>query len=278
MNTTTKQPVLFWDDLKKRFNRGPIILNKALKKCFKTKRSVTINGVETTIIKPVKRNYRLTLSLLNHPKAIDSFKDFCAEEGVLLNPKQKREGMLGATELYQQYSYPYAFFNKMLRSCYQERKTFEAYGKETPLVEMCLSGSQQILALNESKQALEIFKNVCASQNTPLICIKKQQGMLSASDLSKIYQKPTSVFHDLLQKCFDQKITFRVNGEQKPLVQEVKSGSVMILATNQHQEALPHLLRFAASNGILLKKTTKHEKSPDEFLTTVQKRLTRTEK
>lgn len=277
MNTITKKnEFLFLDDLKTRFMRGDTILKKALKKCYTKKRSIEINGVQTPIIQPIKKNYRLTLSLLNDPEAIQSFKDFCAEEGILLNPKQKRKGMLSATDLYQQYSYPHAFFNQVLLSCYKKGTSFQANGKETPLVEMCLSGSQQILALNEHKQALEMFKKVCATQNTPLLLLKKQAGMLSAVDLGEMFQQSYDKMQDLLQKCLDENITFKADGEEKPLVQEVKSANVMILVTHPHKDALPHLMRVAAQNGILLKKAMKFDKSSDEFLAAIKEKLART--
>ncbi len=264
---------LFLDDLKKCFNRGESILKKALKKCYAEKRNVTIKGVETLVVKPIKKNNRLSLSLLNHPKAIQSFKDFCFDEGILLNPKPKREGMLSAMDLFQQYSCPYAFFNKVLLSCYKEGKSFQANGEETPLVEMCLSGSQQILALNEDRQALEIFKSICAEKNTPLVIMKKQEGMLSAVDLSKLYNKPADVFMNLLQKCFDEDIHFSNGHETLPLVQQVKSGGIQILATNKDKDALSHFIRYAASNGILLKKTTKARASTEDFFKIIREKV-----
>lgn len=272
MKNTTNE-FLFLDDLKKCFNRGETVLRKALKKCYAEKRSISIDGVQTLIVKPYKKNLHLSLSLLNNPQAIQSFKDFCADEGILLNPKPKREGMLSAMDLFQQYSYPYAFFNQVLLSCYKEGKSFQANGENTPLVEMCLSGSQQVLALNEDKQALEIFKSVCAENNTPLVSIKKQEGMLSAVDLSRLYNKPVSVFADLLQKCFDEDIRFAVAHEMQPLVQKVKSGNVQILATNKDKDALNHFIRYAASNGILLKTSTKTRSSTEDFFKIIREKI-----
>ncbi|MBO7243914.1 MAG: hypothetical protein J6V53_01350 [Alphaproteobacteria bacterium] len=270
---STPSEFLFTDDLKKLFHRGEIILKKALKKCHTDKRSIKINGVSTMIVKPVTKNARLTLCLLNHPDAIKEFKKFCFEENILLNPKFKREGMLGAADLYQQYAYPYTFFNQILFSCYKEGKSFQANGRETPLVEMCLSGSQQILALNESKQALEIFKSVCAEQNTPLLSIKKQEGMLSATDLSKMYHDPVETFEKLLQKCYDEEIQFTERGETFPLVQRVKSGNIFVLVTNKHPDALAHFIRYAAKNNILLKKAPQTQSNIDEFMKIVREKM-----
>lgn len=277
--TVKEESVLFLNDLKKLFNRGDTILKKALQKCFDENQCIEINGKEQPLVQKVSRSHKPVLALNNNPQTIDAFKDFCQKNGILLNRNPKRKGMLSAVDLFQTYSYPLAFFSKILLSCYNEKKTFNAYGKEEPLVEMCLSGSQQVLALNESKQALEIFKSVCKEQNNPLVLLKKQAGMLSAADLEKMYQRPAPFFAKLLEKCDKEQVCFTTTEKTKqPIVQKVKSGLVLIPVISNHPEALLHFIRYAAQNGVLLKKATKQQTTQPEFLKFIKEKILSQEK
>lgn len=270
----TKTNMLLISDLKDMFNRGDQILKRALLECQKQKINVLINNQPTPIVQVIKPKYHPSLALVDHPLAIAAFKEFCATHGILLNPKSKRKGMLGAIDLHQQFAYPYDTFNKLLSICYQQGRTFQTCGTEQPLVELCLSGSKQVLALHEDKNALEIFRNICAEQNTPLISQKKQPGMLSAADLSKQYQKSPDVMNKLLEKCYHNNMRFRADFEMQPLVQKVKSGNVSILALNKHPDALLHFIRFAASEGILLKKkTTQSKDSHNHFFKIIKSKI-----
>ena len=159
----------------------------------------------------------------------------------------KRNGMKSSMDLYAQFHVSGSFFAKQLQKYYDENKTFEIDGIKYPLVEKVKSGSQIILALNEHENALSGFKKFLRENGCDLDIALKREGMKSSIDLGSLLGRGKLFFAKQLQKYYDENKSFEIDGIKYPLVEKVKSGSQIILALNEHENALEVL-------GKLLKK------------------------
>lgn len=92
-------------------------------------------------------------------------------------------------------------------------------------------------------------------QNIPL----KREGMLTVSDLMKLFKKSRKFFADILEKCYQEAYTFEVDDEHYPLVEKVKSNSYTIVMLNEHPNALEKLKKILFEVGTNLDISQKRE-------------------
>ena len=92
-------------------------------------------------------------------------------------------------------------------------------------------------------------------QNIPL----KREGMLTVSDLMKLFKKSRKFFADILEKCYQEGYTFEVDDEHYPLVEKVKSNSYTIVMLNEHPNALEKLKKILFEVGTNLDISQKRE-------------------
>ena len=171
----------------------------------------------------------------------------------------KREGMKSGNELGLLFNTNFKFFIEKLKKYYNENKTFEIDGVQYPLVEKAKSGTKIALFLHEHKNALEMLKKLLKNDGVDLEIPLKRKGMKSNKDLSKLLRKTDDLLAKQLQKYYDENKTFEVDGIQYPLVEKVKSGSKIVLALHEHENALKVFKKLLKKEGFELEIPVKRE-------------------
>ena len=150
----------------------------------------------------------------------------------------KRDGMKSCVDLKRLFGKTDVFYKKQLQKYYDENRTFEVDGVQYPLVEKVKSGSKIALVLHEHKNALETFKKLLKKDGNDLDIPVKRDGMKSTTELILLFKKNGAFFAEKLQKYYEENKMFEVDGIQYPLVEKVKSGSKIVLALHEHENAL----------------------------------------
>ena len=171
----------------------------------------------------------------------------------------KREGMKSSNELGLLFNTNFKFFIEKLQKYYNENKTFEIDGVQYPLVEKAKSGTKIALFLHEHKNALEMLKKLLKNDGVDLEIPLKRKGMKSNKDLSKLLRKRDDLLAKQLQKYYDENKTFEIDGIQYPLVEKVKSGSQIVLALHEHENALDVFKKLLKKEGFELEIPVKRE-------------------
>lgn len=237
-------------DLKYLLGKRDVFLSEQLKKYHDENKMFEVDGIQYPLVEKVRSGSQITLALHEHENALETFKKLLGLDKRIL----KREGMKSSRDLALLLKKSKSFFREKLQKCYDENKTFEVEGVQYPLVVKVLSGRKTALALHEDPQAFETFKMLLEKD-----CSLKREGMKSSKDLAVLFQMNTTTFKEKLQKCYDKNKTFEVDGIQYPLVEKVKSGTLVTLALHEHENALAVFKKFLETEGIVLYVPLKRE-------------------
>ena len=246
-------------DLGNLLGKWYVFLAKLLKKCYDENKTFEVDGIQYLLVEKVKSVSKITLALHEHPKALELFKKLFGKEGFELEIPVKREGMKSSVDLKRLLGKGDIFLKKQLQKYYDENKTFELNGVQYPLVERVKSGTQITLALNEHPFALEVFKKLLKKEGIDWDITSKREGMKSSRDLVLLFKKDSKFFSKQLQKYYDENKTFEIDGIQYPLVEKVKSGSQIVLALHEHENALEVFKKLLKKEGDDLDLSSKRE-------------------
>ena len=237
-------------DLKYLLGKRDVFLSEQLKKYHDENKMFEVDGIQYPLVEKVRSGSKITLALHEHENALETFKKLLGLDKRIL----KREGMKSSSDLALLLKKSKSFFREKLQKCYDENKTFEVEGVQYQLVVKVLSGRKTALALHEDPQAFETFKMLLEKD-----CSLKREGMKSSKDLAVLFQSNTTTFKEKLQKCYDKNKTFEVDGIQYPLVEKVKSGTLVTLALHEHENALAVFKKFLETEGVVLYVPLKRE-------------------
>ncbi len=241
-------------DLSKKYMKEISFFQKMLKKYYQENQTIIIDGQMYPLVERVKSHAGSFLALHEHEKAFDMFKQLLESEGVVLRERKniplKREGMLTSDELSKKYNRKSNLFAKILEKYYQENQTFIGDDQIYPLVEKVKSHVTVCYALHEHENALKTFNELLQKEGISLDIPLKREGMMTSGDLSKKYGKRSDFFAKMLKKYHHENHTFILENQVYSLVEEVRAGSNVCLALNNHPMAFVLFKKLLKMDGV----------------------------
>ncbi len=241
-------------DLSKKYMKEISFFQKMLKKYYQENQTIIIDGQMYPLVERVKSCSHICFALHENEKAFDVFKKLLKSEGIVLAERKniplKREGMLTSDELSKKYNRKSNLFAKILEKYYQENQTFIGDAQIYPLVEKVKSHVTVCYALHEHENALKIFNELLQKEGISLDIPLKREGMLTSGDLLKKYGKRSDFFAKMLKKYHQENHTFILENQVYSLVEEVRAGSNVCLALNEHPMAFVLFKKLLKMDGV----------------------------
>ncbi len=243
----------------KRYNQ---FYAKQFQKYYDENEIFDVNGKKYPLIERVKSGTKIALALHEHENALETFKKLLKKDGYDLDIPDipvKREGMKSSRDLVILFKKDNQFYAKQFQKYYDKNEMFDVNGKKYPLIERVKSGSKIALVLHEHENALETFKKLLKKDGNDLDIPVKREGMKSSNDLGLLLKKDCTFFVKRLQKYYDENKMFEIDGIQYPLVEKVKSRTIIVLALHEHENALEAFKKLLQEEGNDLDISVKRE-------------------
>lgn len=135
-------------------------------------------------------------------------------------------------------------------ACYLARFTYMDKGEQKPIVRLIRQEGKFNFALSKHPEALKTFFDYCIEKSAYFILPQKKEGMLSSTDLQKIYGKTHYLYKELIDTAYSCNATFIQNGRKKRLIIPVRAPYAPTLVLREGKEALNAFIQFAQERGI----------------------------
>lgn len=252
-----KENTLVSGQIALKFKKSRETIASIFEHCFQENITYEKNGINIPLIEKVRgqKNYPL-LVITDEKEALEAFKKVCIQKGIDFETPKKREGMLTHIHLSTKFKRDRTTVKRVMQQLYEQQISFKIDGTTHPLIEYVCAHGQNTLALHEHPQALSHFIAAAKKIGVDYTIKNKRNGMLTSLDLSRIFKKDNTIFSAILKSLFDEKITFLLDEEKLPLVEQVYCKNRVALAVHEHPKALESFLQEAKKMGITLEPRT----------------------
>ncbi len=229
--------------LVKEYRVGPVTVKPYLDEAFKNEETfIDADGEEKNLVEWVKTGGQPCHALHESPKARAKFEELHPD--LIIPPI--RPGMLTPNGLAKEYGVDSRTVGPYLDEAFKNKETFiDENGQEKHLVEWVKTGAKTCHALHESPNARKKFEEL----HPDLIIPSIRPGMLTPNGLAKEYGVAPRTVGPYLDEAFKNEETFiDEDGEEKKLVEWVKTGGNICLALHESPKARLAFVSFVQKN------------------------------
>ena len=239
-------------DLYQQFLTSPNDLRFLLKKALEDDITFTQKGIDYPLVEEITTGNRVTPALHENPLALEVFKKFAISHQIQLKERDDSSiEFISLKKLNEEYVFIVSEIRNFLKTLLQENTTFKIGKKTYPLV---IQNQLGYIGIYHNQKAIECLSKLAEQRNIRFSSRtfekRKRKNLLTRDELNGKWPITKIDIKKLLKKCFDEEITFLIDGETYPLVEKITKGQS--LALNNHPNALKVFEEKAIQENFLI--------------------------
>lgn len=237
-------------DLSKKFHMSSKFFRQLLKRFYDENVQFSAHNQSFPMVERVLSGNKSILALSENPLALKKLKKLLFDLGINLNLSSVSDKFLKPTDLVRLYGRSTDFHKKILALAHKNNVQVQMNGCSTSLVQRVHSyHKKEIFVIQNTPQAIEIYKNFAQNNGFFLNLETKREGMLTPNELAFVLGHRRKLYRELYKQAFDAQISFIADGKKHLLIERVQNGGNSVFALSEHPQAIEVFKKFAHTKG-----------------------------